>query len=201
MRRQRIRRRLLSGRRMCAHTPPPCTSTYIRPTGRRHATTKEASPASTGPLYEYSDPGVMQRLTLQCPAGAGPGTTVSAMAPDGTQLNVQVPAGVLPGMQFQVLVRAGCSSEYRKRPHLAGVQSGGERVQHAIWGRNDASWSATDSLLLAGSLVLHDILTFSSLPLARSNIRRPPDNRHCSRTRCRRNNSSGHSRRPSSARR
>jgi DNA polymerase eta len=45
----------------------------------------------------------------------------------------------------------------RETSHLAGVQSGGERVQHAIWGRNDASWSATDSLLLAGSLVLHDI--------------------------------------------
>lgn len=43
-----------------------------------------------------------QMMSVTCPAGAMPGTSVQIQAPDGRVLAVQIPAGVVPGAQFQV---------------------------------------------------------------------------------------------------
>ena len=41
-------------------------------------------------------------MTVQCPPGAGPGTTIRVSDPSGQQLDVVVPEGVGPGMSFQI---------------------------------------------------------------------------------------------------
>jgi len=43
-----------------------------------------------------------QSMSVTCPEGAMPGTSIQIQAPDGRMVAVQVPAGVVPGALFQV---------------------------------------------------------------------------------------------------
>ena len=42
-------------------------------------------------------------MSVQCPAGAGPGSTITIMA-NNKKMSVQIPAGVSPGMNFMINV-------------------------------------------------------------------------------------------------
>jgi hypothetical protein len=47
----------------------------------------------------------MTPMMVACPPGAAPGSTIVVTTPSGQQMQVQVPAGVVEGVQFQVMVR------------------------------------------------------------------------------------------------
>ena len=51
-----------------------------------------------------STPTAMQMMQVNCPPGSTPGSMVQVQAPNGEQMHVQVPAGVGPGMPFQIQV-------------------------------------------------------------------------------------------------
>lgn len=59
----------------------------------------EVAPANHMPVAQAMV--APQLMTVTCPPGAAPGTTVQVQAPDGRLVAVQVPAGVAPGAQFQ----------------------------------------------------------------------------------------------------
>ena len=61
----------------------------------------EAAPVVGMPVA----PAQPDTISLQCPAGAGPGTTLQAQH-NGMTIQVQVPAGVSPGQNFSVMVPA-----------------------------------------------------------------------------------------------
>lgn len=56
----------------------------------------------------------MSVITVTCPAGVAAGMPLSVMAPDGRQIQVMVPPGVGPGMQFQAWRGARGSSTWSR---------------------------------------------------------------------------------------
>jgi hypothetical protein len=72
---------------------------------RRQQPAPPPMPAPADNVMQAPPPAASSTMkTCICPYGAGPGQAIPIIKPDGSQLLVNVPAGVLPGMSFQVLM-------------------------------------------------------------------------------------------------
>merc|ERR1719231_280194 len=60
--------------------------------------------AQTGQMMVAQPVVSQQRIfQVQCPAGVGPGAQIRVTTPEGVQMGVAVPHGVMPGDVFQVV--------------------------------------------------------------------------------------------------
>lgn len=78
----------LSAQQYLGQPPPPLVQPHDAGAG---ATNLPAAPGG-------------RLMTCVCPVGSGPGQAIPIASMDGTQLLVNVPAGIFPGMSFQVLI-------------------------------------------------------------------------------------------------
>jgi hypothetical protein len=80
-------------------------------------------------------------MTCVCPVGSGPGQAIPIANLDGTQLLVNVPAGIFPGMSFQVLI---------PYPKPKGEATGAQKAADEAAAAAKAAAAAAAAALAAG---------------------------------------------------
>lgn len=108
---------------------------------------RAAGPRPKGPRAESAGP--PRRMSVQCPPGAGPGSTIMIQDPTSRQqMDVVVPDGVGPGMLFQVQMGGGLAPMPAIMPVVGPPRQGGGRCGAVLW----ALAGAAGVVLLSGAV-------------------------------------------------
>merc|ERR1712063_174192 len=86
----------------------------------------------------------MGTLTIQVPHGSGPGSLVGFMAPNGAQMQAEVPDGVVEGETFQVQVPSSQGVQFQG---FQGQLYQGQMSQVQTSQVQESEWMTVDSAM------------------------------------------------------